>query len=204
MLLTLATLAEIRAGNVDLAFRLWRKPTVKSGGRLRTALGELAIGAVDVIDPAAILDADARRAGYPSADDLRADLFRVRKGVQRARTARPTEESVVYRVEVRWFGEDARADLRNTLAGSDELEAILKRLAAMDARSSRGTWTHRTLALIAQFPERRAPELAELEGLDTPLFKADVRKLKELGLTESLRIGYRVSARGNQVLAALR
>ena len=27
-------------------------------------------------------------------------------------------------------------------------------------------------------------------------FKADVRKLKELGLTESLRIGYRLSPRG--------
>jgi hypothetical protein len=31
-------------------------------------------------------------------------------------------------------------------------------------------------------------------------FKADVRKLKELGLTESLRIGYRLSPRGRALL----
>jgi hypothetical protein len=32
------------------------------------------------------------------------------------------------------------------------------------------------------------------------LFKADVRKLKELGLTESLEVGYRLSPRGRAVL----
>jgi hypothetical protein len=31
-------------------------------------------------------------------------------------------------------------------------------------------------------------------------FKLDVRKLKELGLTESLPIGYRLSPRGETVL----
>jgi hypothetical protein len=35
-------------------------------------------------------------------------------------------------------------------------------------------------------------------------FKLDVRKLKELGLTESLRPGYRLSPRGETVLGWLR
>ena len=35
---------------------------------------------------------------------------------------------------------------------------------------------------------------------DIPLFKQNVRKLKERGLTESLDIGYRLSARGAAVL----
>ncbi|HEX7068738.1 MAG TPA: hypothetical protein VF295_11185 [Candidatus Limnocylindria bacterium] len=35
-------------------------------------------------------------------------------------------------------------------------------------------------------------------------FKLDDRKLKELGLTESLRPGYRLSPRGESVLARLR
>ena len=35
-------------------------------------------------------------------------------------------------------------------------------------------------------------------------FKLDVRKLKELGLTESLRPGYRLSPRGESVLDRLR
>ena len=32
------------------------------------------------------------------------------------------------------------------------------------------------------------------------MFKRDVRKLKELGLTESLEIGYRISPRGETLL----
>ena len=35
------------------------------------------------------------------------------------------------------------------------------------------------------------------------MFKTDVRKLKELGLTESLEVGYRLSPRGEAVLRAL-
>lgn len=37
----------------------------------------------------------------------------------------------------------------------------------------------------------------------TQPFKANVRKLKKLGLTESLEIGYRLTARGQQVLGKL-
>jgi hypothetical protein len=48
----------------------------------------------------------------------------------------------------------------------------------------------------------RAPELAAELGRDTPSFKRDVRKLKELGLTESLDIGYRLSPRGVAVVDA--
>jgi hypothetical protein len=37
-------------------------------------------------------------------------------------------------------------------------------------------------------------------GRDTPSFKRDVRKLKELGLTESLGTGYRLSPRGHALI----
>jgi Mn-dependent DtxR family transcriptional regulator len=46
--------------------------------------------------------------------------------------------------------------------------------------------------------------LADYLGLDIPSFKPWVRKLKALGLTESLKPGYRLSPRGEKVLAALR
>ena len=59
------------------------------------------------------------------------------------------------------------------------------------------------LRLIAANPARRAPDLAELRGLETVVFKRDVRKLKELGLTESLDIGYRISPRGQALLVPL-
>ncbi len=50
--------------------------------------------------------------------------------------------------------------------------------------------------IIEANPARRAPDLAAELGRDTASFKRDVRKLKELGLTESLEIGYRLSPRG--------
>ncbi len=66
-----------------------------------------------------------------------------------------------------------------------------------------GPWTLAVLRAIRANPERRAGDLAaELRAPRLP-FKVDVRKLKELGLTESLPIGYRLSARGAAVLAHL-
>ena len=46
----------------------------------------------------------------------------------------------------------------------------------------------------------RAADLAASLGRDTAPFKLDVRKLKALGLTISLEVGYRLSARGEAVL----
>ena len=71
----------------------------------------------------------------------------------------------------------------------------------MDRASRHGPWTAPTLRLIAERPETRAADLAAGVGRETLPFKADVRKLKELGLTESLEIGYRLSPRGRVVLA---
>ena len=41
-------------------------------------------------------------------------------------------------------------------------------------------------------------------GQEKMPFKVNVRKLKRLGLTESLDVGYRLSPRGAVVLSALR
>jgi DNA-binding IclR family transcriptional regulator len=56
------------------------------------------------------------------------------------------------------------------------------------------------LRLIGERPGMRAAELAGSLGRDRASFKADVRKLKELGLTESLEAGYRLSPRGRALL----
>ena len=45
-------------------------------------------------------------------------------------------------------------------------------------------------------PTVRAAELAEAAGFETRWLKVRVRSLKELGLTESLKTGYRLSPRG--------
>ena len=56
--------------------------------------------------------------------------------------------------------------------------------------------------LIDLNPTVRAPDLAARVGRETADFKKDVRKLKELGLTESLAIGYLLSPRGQAVVDA--
>ena len=50
--------------------------------------------------------------------------------------------------------------------------------------------------MIAAQPATRAADLAAGFGRETLPFKNDVRKLKNLGLTESLEVGYQLSPRG--------
>jgi hypothetical protein len=200
MLLKLATLQAIEAGEIDLVFRRWKKPTVKPGGRLRTAIGELSINAVEVIEPADLDDAQARRAGFASREALVDELFRERSTSGRGRTAKVDETSLLYRVSVSYLGPDSRAALREQLLDDNELAAMIERLRAMDRRAQQ-PWAFRALDLIATWPARRAPELAAMEGQETAPWKAQVRRLKELGLTESLPVGYQLSPRGEQVRA---
>jgi DNA-binding IclR family transcriptional regulator len=51
------------------------------------------------------------------------------------------------------------------------------------------------LEIIGRRPATRAADLAAELGRDLVTFKRDVRKLKELGLTESLEVGYRLAPR---------
>jgi len=186
MLFKQEILDRIRTGEITLAFRRWRRPTVKSGGRLRTAIGELAIERVSKIEADAISDSEARRAGFPDRATLLAELAR--------------REGEVYRIELRFAGADRRIALRkNDRIGEAELARIAGRLAKMDS-GRQGKWVLGVLRLIEKHPARRASDLAAMCGMDTPGFKRRVRQLKELGLTESLETGYRLSPRGVRVL----
>ena len=60
------------------------------------------------------------------------------------------------------------------------------------------------LQVIHDMPQTYSGLLANYLGLDIPSFKPWVRKLKALGLTESLHPGYRLSPRGEKVLTELR
>lgn len=189
MLLKAGTLQAIRDGSVTLQFRRWRRPTVKAGGTLLTAVGELAIEAVDRVEPGSITAAEALQAGFPDRDALLARL--------EGRTGN------LYRIRLSWLREDPRSALRESLPGDDELDALVRKLSHLDSRSRRDPWTRETLRALRDHPGVRAAELAEAAGMETRPFKADVRKLKTLGLTESLEVGYRLSPRGAAVLARL-
>ena len=110
----------------------------------------------------------------------------------------------MYRIAFHLVDEpDPRAELANTAELTpDDVAAIDRRLERLDRASSTGPWTGVVLALIAEHPERRAPDLAAMLGRETAPFKLDVRKLKNLGLTLSFRIGYRLSPRGEAYLRA--
>jgi hypothetical protein len=185
------SLEGLRAGEITLAFRRWDRPRARAGGRQRTAVGELAIDSVEPVDRGAITAEDAARAGHASLDELFAEL-----------DARG--DAQIWRIELRWAGEDPRRSLREQADLDDaELERLRVRLERFDQASRHGAWTRQTLELIADHPELRAEDLAAVVGREKLPFKRDVRKLKELGLTESLLVGYRLSPRGRALLAAL-
>jgi hypothetical protein len=174
----------IRDGTVTLAFRRWRRPSVRAGGTLLTAVGQLEIVSVDEVATTRISDAEARHAGYASRDELLTELS--------GRT-----EGTVYRVALGALLPDPRVALREsaTLAEAERRE-IARRLQRLDSSAPDGAWTRRTLDIIRDHPGRRAADLSQLVGMERLPFKMNVRKLKALGLTESLEIGYRLSPRG--------
>lgn len=180
----------IEAGTVTLIFRRWANRQVVVGKVYRTSAGRLQVIAIDEIDPGSITDDDARWAGAADADAVRRDLH---DGPGRT----------TYRIEVRpVFGPDPRDQLAATDGlTDDDVAEIDERLDALDAASSHGPWTMATLHLIEARPHTLSTDLATVLGRERDPFKRDVRKLKGLGLTESLRRGYRISPRGQAYLA---
>jgi hypothetical protein len=80
------------------------------------------------------------------------------------------------------------------------LMKLAQRLETMDARARCGPWTEATLRAIAARPGVLAATLARSLGRPRDEFKRDVRKLKNLGLTLSLEIGYRLTPKGEALL----
>ena len=176
--------AGIADGSVTLTFRRWKAPRAVAGRRHRLAGGMIEIDSVRAVDPASVTESDARAAGYPGVGELLADL-------------RGGPEPPLYRVTFHHVG----ADPRTALAEGGELSAeqraeLDRRLARLDAASTHGPWTAATLDVIAARPGVRAGDLAAELGRERDPLKTDVRKLKNLGLTLSLEVGYRLSPRG--------
>jgi hypothetical protein len=185
------TLEAIRDGRITVQFRRWRRPTVRSGGTLRTPLGVLEIREVSEVSLDAIDREDASRAGFDSRDALVGAL-----------ALRP--EGRLYRIDLGALRPDPRVALRNRAElGDTEWESLADRLDGYDRRSATGAWTRSILQIIAERPSIRAADLAATIGEDKARFKARVRRLKALGLTESLEVGYRLSPRGAAVLRRL-
>ncbi len=203
VLLDAPTLHAIAAGQLDVVFRCWLRPTVRAGGTLRTPIGLLDIVSVDVVDPASITHADAHRAGWPDAAAVRSFLDAAGCGAGAADARGDERKRRCHRIVVRLGGADPRVALQQDAAlDAGALDAVLARLARWDG-GAEGPWTAATLTLIDRRPAVRAADLAAELGRERAPFKADVRKLKGLGLTISLEVGYRLSPRGRAVLDAI-
>jgi hypothetical protein len=176
----------IAEGRVTLAFRRWRRAPPVDGASVRTPIGVLRLDRVTVVDEGDITAEDVGRTGMSPAE-LRASL---------------AGQGTLLRIELRLAGDDPRIALRSRLPDPAEIESVAARLRRIDA-ASQMPWTTRYLRLIAEQPGVVSHALARQVKLDTLPFKRRVRRLKELGLTESLEVGYRLSPRGRAVLDRL-
>jgi hypothetical protein len=179
-------------GDVTVTFRMWDKPHVKAGGRYRChPIGVLEVDRVERVRAADVTTRDARRSGFGSREELLGYLGSLQGG-----TLAP--DAALWRVELHHGGDGDRVDgaLDARLSAADA-EAIDARLRRLDAKRA---WTAETLALIGKHPRVAASRLAALVGRETKPFKADVVKLKKLGLTQSFEVGYEVSPRGRAFL----
>jgi hypothetical protein len=169
-------------GSVTVAVRRWKRPSVKAGSTLKSPGGLLAIDEVARVELDDVTEADAIASGFTRRDELLAAL-------------RP--EGDLYRVRFHRVGDDPRIALRNSSDIDDEEMAALKR------RLGRVDWGTPILRLIGENPGVVSTELAPRVGMERFPFKQRVRRLKELGLTESLPVGYRLSPRGEALLQHL-
>ena len=179
-------LTGIAEGRVTLAFRRWRRAPPADGSSLRSPVGVLSLDRVTVVNDGDITPDDVRRTGM-SLDALRASI---------------AGDGTLLRIELRLAGDDPRIALRERLPEPVELDTIVAKLTKFDAASP-APWTTRYLQLIADRPGIVSHKLAPKVGAEVPPFKRRVRQLKELGLTESLEVGYRLSPRGRAVLERL-
>jgi hypothetical protein len=178
-------------GSITVAFRRWRRAQVVAGHQYRTGSGMVRAESVETISPADITDDLANAAGFPSAAAAVADL--------RGDAGLP-----LYCIRFRALDSpDPRDELASSADLSDaDLAAIASRLARLDKASKRGPWTTRVLETIASRPAVSSAILAPDLDWDRPDFKLHVRRLKALGLTISLDVGYRISPRGAAYLAS--
>ena len=178
----------VATGQITVTFRLWKRLHTKVGGRYTVGPVVIEVDAIEMIPFHAVTKRDIKLAGASSRDALR----------ERAAHAGPIDDdTLVYRIEFHVVG----AKPTEVAAPFDDEHVALvnAKLDAMDARSKTGAWTRATLRLIGENEGMVSTDLAAQLHRPRMEFKADVRKLKAFGLTESLEVGYRLTPLGRRI-----
>jgi hypothetical protein len=184
------TLRGLTEGRITATYRRWTTVRPRIGSRFVTRAGVVEVTSVDPADPEALTDADAYAAGFDSREALLA--WSAKKGT-----------GTLYRIGIRLAGPDPRVALRAAGApGAPDVAPPTPPRDRMD-RAAERPWTRQALELIAQHPGVVSTDLAAAAGQQRAYFKIRVRRLKALGLTESLEVGYRLSPRGAALLTVL-
>ncbi len=187
MLFTAGQKTKMSAGEMTVTFRAWPSSQATAGKAYTfDAERSLVVDAVDLVPAGSIDDASAMLAGEASAAAMRAMLNKTSR-------REIGDEDLVYRVAFHLAGAVPKK-------ASLPAEVIVEKLRAMDQRSTKGTWTRDYLQMIADGPRVGAKVHAARRGEEVPVLKADVRKLKALGLTVSFEVGYGLTDLGQEVL----
>jgi hypothetical protein len=184
------TLRGLAEGRVHCTYRRWTVVRPKIGSRFTTRDGVVEITSIDHVEEAELEEADAYEAGFSS----RQALLRWTAG---------KGDGELYRIGITLVGPDPRAALRSTdQLNPAEVAALEAKLDRMDRAADR-PWTREVLRQIRRSPGVVSTELAAEAGQARAYYKIRVRRLKALGLTESLEVGYLLSPRGSALLDAI-
>jgi hypothetical protein len=187
MLFTAATLRGLAEGRVSFTYRRWEVVRPKVGSRFTTSAGVVEVTSITAADEQHLTAQDATEAGFDSVTDL-------------VKWCRAKGQGDLYRVGIVLAGPDPRVALRVQAAlDPTDLVALNSKLDRMD-RAAEQPWTRSTLRQIERLPGVVSTELAAEAGQERRTYKLRVRRLKTLGLTESLERGYRLSPRGQAYL----
>jgi len=190
MLFTAATLRGLAEGRVSFTYRRWKVVRPKVGSRFTTSAGVIEVTSITPADEQQLTAQDATEAGFDSVADL-------------VKWCRAKGQGDLYRVGIVLAGPDPRVTLRGQAAlDPTDLVALNSKLDRLD-RAAEQPWTRSTLRQIERLPAVVSTELAAEAGQERRTYKLRVRRLKALGLTESLERGYRLSPRGQAYLNTL-
>ena len=182
----------VAAAEITVTWRLWKYAHVKPGKVYASGFavgGAIAVEDVRVVPASEITDADALEVGLPGATAL-IDYARSHTGRE------VSGDTLLYRVQFHF-------EPVGPPKPQYSLDEVSIRLQRLDKASRAGPWTLTALRLIEENPGVVARNLAVEMGMPRDDLKVNVRKLKALGLTLSLPVGYELTELGQSYLDSM-